>query len=90
VRIIRMKIDIGGTRGHEAWNGIRQFDDATSVRFGPEEGNSGKCQHSPGDPHYTGEWWGAVVVIDDNFLAEYALPHYLEQPRVMDAYIEPE
>ncbi len=90
VRNIRLKIDIGGTVGQEVWNQLVPFAEETSARFGPGEGSSGPCQHAPSQPHLSGEWWGAVVCVENNFLAEYALPHYLEQPRVIDAYIEPE
>lgn len=43
--------------------------------------------HEPGETHPAGEWRGAVVTLE-SFLAEYALPHYLEQARVIDAYID--
>ncbi len=90
MRTIRMRIDISGTIGAEAWSQLHPFSEIQSARFGPEEGSSGPCRHAPGDPHLPGEWWGAVVSVEQNFLAEYALPHYLEQTRVMDAYIERE
>ena len=89
MRRVRLKIDIGGTIGNEAWNALKPFAEEEAAAFGPQHGSSGPCQHSPDQPHLNGEWWGATVTVSSNFLAEYALPHYLEQPRVIDGYIEP-
>ncbi|OFW44000.1 MAG: hypothetical protein A3J28_12815 [Acidobacteria bacterium RIFCSPLOWO2_12_FULL_60_22] len=83
-----MQIDISGTVGETAWEELRHFDGIRGSRFGPEEGSSGPCPHPPEEPHLPGEWCGAVVEFQNNFLAEYALPHYLEQARVLNAYIE--
>ena len=83
-----MQIDIGGTVGTEAWDSLNQYDEASSGRFGPDEGSSGPCRHPPGAQHKPGEWWGAVVLVEQHLLAEYAVAHYLEQPRVKDAYID--
>ena len=88
MRRIRLQIDISGTKEDEAWSHLNQFADIVDSRFGPDEGSGGPCRHASADPHLRGEWWGAVVMVDNNFLAEYALPHYLEQSRVIDAYIE--
>ena len=83
-----MQIDISETVGEAAWEELRHFDGIQGSRFGPEEGTSGPCPHPPEEPHLPGEWCGAVVELQNNFLAEYALPHYLEQARVLNAYIE--
>ncbi len=88
MRSIRLQIDISGTVGERAWEEIHHFLAVQSSRFGAMEGSSGPCPHRPEEPHPHGEWRGAVVVIENNFLAEYALSHYLEQPRVLDATIE--
>jgi len=88
MRSIRMRIDISGTKGEEAWKQLRHFSEAQMLEFGPQEGSSGPCLHSLAEPHLPGEWWGAVVGVEHHFLAEYVLPHYLEQSRVLDAYIE--
>ena len=88
MRNIRLKIDITGTIGDEAWSSLKPFSDEQSVLFGPEQGSGGPCHHPAVEPHRSGEWWGAIVTVEDNFLAEYALPHYLEQPRVLDAFID--
>lgn len=85
---VRLKIDIGGTVGDDAWRKIRQFDEIQSVAFGPEYGSSGECKHAPTAPHAKGEWRGALIRVRDPLLAQYALSHYLEQERVLDADVE--
>jgi hypothetical protein len=85
---IRLKIDIGGTVGIAAWEGLKQFPEAAGGAFGPDEGSGGVCEHAPEQQHRAGEWWGAVVEVENHLLAEYALAHYLEQPRVTDAYLD--
>ncbi len=87
MRKLRLQIDISGTTGNEAWESLHHFSEIHSSRCSPEEGSSGPCLHEPNEPHPAGEWWGAVVTLE-SFLAEYALPHYLEQARVIDAYID--
>ena len=82
---VRLKIDIGGTVGNEAWQKIRQFDEIQSAAFGPEYGTSGECKHPPKAPHAKGEWRGALIKVRDSLLAQYAISHYLEQHRVLDA-----
>jgi len=85
---VRLKIDIGGTVGDEAWRQIRQFDEIQSAAFGPEFGSSGECKHEPTAPHEKGEWRGALIRVRDSLLAQYAMSHYLEQERVLDADVE--
>ena len=85
---IRLKIDIGGTVGSAAWEGLKQFPEAAGGWFSAEEGCGGPCEHDPNEPHLPGEWWGAVIELENHLLAEYALAHYLEQPRVLDAYLD--
>ena len=87
MRKLRLQIDISGTTGNEAWESLDHFSEIQSSHCSPEESSSGPCLHQPDEPHLAGEWRGAVVTLE-NFLAEYALPHYLEQPRVLDAYID--
>ncbi len=87
MRKLRLQIDISGTTGNEAWESLRHFSEIQSSRCSPEEGSSGSCLHEPNAPHPAGEWRGAVVILE-SFLAEYALPHYLKQARVIDAYID--
>ena len=85
---VRLKIDIGGTVGDEAWRKIRQFDEIQSAAFGPEYGSSGECKHASSAPHANGEWRGALIRVRDPLLAQYAMSHYLEQERVLDADVE--
>jgi hypothetical protein len=85
---VRLKIDVGGTVGDAAWRGIRQFDPIQSAAFGPEFGSSDNCRHPAGAPHARGEWVGALIILRDPLLAQYAVSHYLEQERVLDADVE--
>jgi len=85
---VRLKIDIAGTVGDEAWRQIHQFDEIQSAAFGPEYGTSGECKHAPTAPHLKGEWRGALIKVRDPLLAQYAMSHYLEQERVLDADVE--
>jgi hypothetical protein len=83
--IVRLKIDIAGTVGDEAWRGIKQFDQIQSASFGPQFGRGGSCNHATDTPHAKGEWIGAEIRLQTPLLAQYAVSHYLEQPRVLDA-----
>jgi len=83
---IRLKIDVGGTNGDEAWRAIKQFDQLQSAKFGPEFGcGGGACHHGNTAAHPKGEWIGAEIRLQTPLLAQYAVSHYLEQPRVLDA-----
>ncbi|MBI1955004.1 MAG: hypothetical protein HYS38_01260 [Acidobacteria bacterium] len=88
MRRVRLQIDISGTLGDAAWRDLHHFAEIHGGVFGSEEGSSGPCEHSPHEPHRDGEWCGAVIEVENHLLAEYAVAHYLEQPRVMDAYVE--
>lgn len=85
---LKLKIDISGTYGDEAWRMLRQFGDIQGAAFGPQFGSSGACRHSPLLPHATGEWTGAEIQLETPLLAQYAMAHYLEQARVLDADVE--
>ena len=85
---VRLKIDIGGTVGDAAWRNVRQFDEIQSAAYGAEYGTSGECKHAPTAPHAKGEWRGALIKVRDPLLAQYAVSHYLEQDRVLDADVE--
>lgn len=85
---VRLKIDIAGTVGDEAWRKIRQFEEIQSASFGAEYGSSGACKHPATAPHPKGEWRGALIRLRDPLLAQYAVSHYLEQERVLDADVE--
>jgi hypothetical protein len=83
--IVRLKIDVSGTVGDEAWREIKQFDQIQSADFGPQFGSGGRCNHAPGAPHAKSEWIGAEIRLQTPLLAQYAVSHYLEQVRVLDA-----
>jgi len=83
--IVKLKIDVSGTVGDEAWRNLRQYEEIQSAAFGPQFGSSGACKHSPSAPHAKGEWTGAEIKLQTPLLAQYAVSHYLEQDRVLDA-----
>lgn len=82
---VKLKIDVSGTVGDEAWRNLRQFDEIQSAAFGPKFGSSGTCKHASRLPHVKGEWIGAEIKLETPLLAQYAVSHYLEQERVLDA-----
>lgn len=86
--VVKLKIDVSGTVGDEAWREIKQFDQIQSADFGPQFGSGGRCNHPPDAPHGNGEWIGAEIRVLTPLLAQYAISHYLEQDRVLDADTE--
>lgn len=84
---LKLKIDVSGTVGDEAWQEIKQFDQIQSADFGPQYGSS-PHNHAPDTPHSKGEWIGAEIKLQTPLLAQYAMSHYLEQERVLDADVE--
>jgi hypothetical protein len=82
---VRLKIDASGTVGDEAWRQVQQFDQIQGADFGPQFGSGGRCNHPPTAPHKQGEWTGAEIRLQTPLLAQYAVSHYLEQDRVLDA-----
>jgi hypothetical protein len=83
--IVRLKIDVSGTVGDEAFRGLRPFDEIESAEFGQRLGSSGVCNHPASQPHAKGEWISAEIRLKTPLLAQYAVSHYLEQDRVLDA-----
>jgi hypothetical protein len=83
--VVRLKIDVSGTIGDQAWREIQQFDQIQSADFGPQFGSGGRCNHPPTASHNKGEWIGAEIRLQTPLLAQYAVSHYLEQGRVLDA-----
>jgi len=83
--VVRLKIDVSGTVGDQAWRNLKQFDEIQSASFGPQFGSSGACKHEANSPHLKGEWIGAEIRLQTPLLAQYAVSHYLEQDRVLDA-----
>ena len=51
---IRLKIDVSGTVGDQAFRDLKQFDEIVSASFGPKFGSSGECKHAPDTPHARG------------------------------------
>jgi len=47
--------------------------------------SGGTCKHPHIAPHAKGEWIGAEIRLQTPLLAQYAVSHYLEQDRVLDA-----
>jgi hypothetical protein len=88
VATLKLKIDVSGTVGDAAWREIKQFDQIQSADFGPQFGSGGRCNHAPDAPHAKGEWIGAEIQLQTPLLAQYAMSHYLEQERVLDADVE--
>jgi hypothetical protein len=88
VSLLKLKIDVSGTVGDQAWREIQQFDQIQSADFGPQFGSGGRCNHPTDAPHAKGEWIGAEIRLQTPLLAQYAMSHYLEQERVLDADVE--
>ena len=86
--VVKLKIDLAGTIGDEAWRQLQHFAEIQSASFGSQHGSSGECRHAPQAPHARGEWRGAAIRLQTPLLAQYAVSHYLEQERVMDADVE--
>ena len=82
---VRLRIDVSGTIGDQAWKNLQQFDPIQKAAFGPQFGASGPENHAPTQPHTKGEWIGAEITLQTPLLAQYAVSHYLEQDRVLDA-----
>jgi hypothetical protein len=83
--IVRLKIDVSGTTGDEAWRQINQFDQIQSAKFGPQFGSGGLGKGAQNTPYPKGAWIGAEIKLQTPLLAQYAVSHYLEQDRVLDA-----
>ncbi len=95
--IVKLKIDVSGSVGDEAWREIKQFDQIQSAHFGPQFGSggtsAGNVASAPAgppsearrSPYPKGSWIGAEINLQTPLLAQYAVSHYLEQERVLDA-----
>jgi hypothetical protein len=84
MKLVRVKVDISGTLGEEAWTAMPQFEEVEPR----EQIFRTFCGHGPGEVHGPGEWGEATLLFED-FIAEYAVAHYLRQDRVLDADLEP-
>jgi hypothetical protein len=96
--IVRLKIDVSGTVGDQAWREIKQFDQIQNADFGPQFGSGGLStshvapaasavppSEARRNPYPKGAWIGAEIRLQTPLLAQYAVSHYLEQDRVLDA-----
>jgi len=96
--IVRLKIDVAGTIGDEAWREIKQFDQIQSADFGPQFGSGGLSKspvatavsavppnEASQNPYPKAAWIGAEIRLQTPLLAQYAVSHYLEQDHVLDA-----
>ncbi len=83
--VVRVKIDVSGTVGDEAFRNLQQFDGVESAEFGHRFGSGGLCRHPAYLAHPKDEWIGAEIRLRTPLLAQYAVSHYLEQDRVLDA-----
>jgi hypothetical protein len=86
--ILKLKIDVSGTVGDAAWREMNHFEQIQSADFGPQFGSGGRCNHATDAPHGKGEWIGAEIRLQTPLVAQYAMSHYLEQDRVLDADVE--
>lgn len=82
---VKLRIDVSGSVGNEAWRWLRQFEPVESAVFGDRLGSAGACNHRRDVPHPPGEWISAEIQVETSLLAQYAMAHYLEQDRVLDA-----
>jgi hypothetical protein len=82
---LRLKIDVSGTTGDQAWREIKQFDQIQSTNFGTQFGSGGLNPSAPCAIYPKGAWIGAEIKLQTPLLAQYAMSHYLEQDRVLDA-----
>jgi hypothetical protein len=83
--IVKLKIDISGTVGDEVWCNLRQFEQIERASIGRGLGSGKTCNHPADAPHSKGEWISAEIQVKTPLLAQYAVSHYLEQERVLDA-----
>lgn len=82
---VKLTIDVSGSVGNEAWSRLCQFEPVEAAVFGDHLGSGGACNHLPDVPHQPGEWISAEIQVETPLLAQYAMAHYLEQDRVLDA-----
>jgi hypothetical protein len=83
--IVKLKIDISGTVGDEVWRNLRQFEQIERASIRRVLGSGKACNHPANTPHSNGEWITAEIQVKTPLLAQYAVSHYLEQERVLDA-----
>ena len=88
--IVRLQIDVSGTRGEEVWRNLRHFDlgEVASMESNRESGET--CKHPADAVHPEGEFFSTTIQVETMLLAQYAVAHYLEQNRVLDADVNSE
>lgn len=86
--IVRLQIDVSGTRGEEVWRNLRHFDlaEGASTESHPDSGET--CKHPADAVHTDGECISGAIQVETALLAQYAVAHYLEQDRVLDADVD--
>jgi hypothetical protein len=84
MKLVRVKVAIGGTLGLQAWRALRHFEELEPR----QEVFRLFCGHGEDELHAAGEWGEATLTYED-FIAEYAVAHYLQQPGVIDADVDP-
>ena len=85
---VKMKIDVSGTVGDKVWRNLRHFDQEQSASFEYRSANVEACNHPGSALHAKGEFIFAKIRVETPLLAQYAVAHYLEQDRVVDADVE--
>ena len=78
--VVKLQIDVSDTVGDEVWRNLRHFDLAESSFMDSQ----------PEAAHLGDECVGAAIHVETMLLAQYAVAHYLEQDRVLDADVEPD
>jgi len=82
---VKLRIDVSGTVGNEAWRRLRPFEPVRAAAFGDRLGTGSACHHLADMPHPTGESISGEIQVETPLLAQYAVAHYLGQDRVLDA-----
>lgn len=82
---MKLRIDVSGSVGNEAWTRLHQFEPVEAAVFGDRLGSGRACNHRRDLPHPPGEWISAEIQVETPLPAQYAMAHYLEQDRVLDA-----
>jgi hypothetical protein len=85
---VKIKIDVSGTVGDEVWRNLRHFEQGKSASFEYRSANGRACKHPAAARHAKGEFIVAKIRVETPLLAQYAVAHYLEQERVVDADVE--
>ena len=77
---IWLELDVAGTKGDEAWNGIEK--PKGFIEAGILIPKDSPCQHTPKKPHEKGEWREVWVEVEDPFFHD-VVQFYKDQARVL-------